>query len=282
MTPRLRPGARVVVIGSGFIGCEIAATARSLGCEVTVVGLEQIALGAAVGTELGLEIMRRHEAAGGNFALGRTVSQILSTEDGGTEVTGVVLDDGRMLSADTVIEAVGSQANDAWLAGANLNLAGGVETDSAMRALKSCGTAWDNVFAVGDIAKFPNPKFGKTAVAVEHWNIPTETARRAAAVLAAKYTDKDAAEIAQQPFEPIPSFWSDQYESHLLAYGVLAGAAEISLLSGTPQESPVYGYYRDGVLMGVCGLDDRVTINSYRNRVGSTAEHKILSEEAAS
>ncbi|HYQ33307.1 MAG TPA: NAD(P)/FAD-dependent oxidoreductase, partial [Lapillicoccus sp.] len=121
----LQPGRRVVVLGAGFVGTEVAATATQLGCEVDVVDLLPLPLVRALGPVVGAETQRRHEERGVRFHLGRSVTAVHGTE--GPER--VELDDGTSLDADVVVEAVGSLPHVEWLAGNGLDLANGVACD---------------------------------------------------------------------------------------------------------------------------------------------------------
>ncbi len=247
----LKPGARVVVLGAGFIGCEVAATARKLGCEVTVVAPGSHPITRPLGVELAKELQRRHEAMGVKFVMKTSVTDLVGT----TAVEGVVLDSGEIILCDVLVEAIGSHTNTEWLEGNDLELSNGVLTDNDMRAVKTSGEAWPNVFAIGDVARFANPLFDDEARRVEHWNIPTDTAKRVAQVFAGQ---------TQGPFAPIPSFWSDQYDIHILAYGLLALADEVKLVAGDIQGECVFGYYREGKMVGVCGIGMRTTVMGYR------------------
>jgi NADPH-dependent 2,4-dienoyl-CoA reductase/sulfur reductase-like enzyme len=246
-------GKRVVIVGAGFIGCEVAATARKLGCDVTVVAPGIHPMQRPLGTELAAEMQRRHEEQGVVFRMKTTVSDLT----GEAAVTGVLLDDGTTIDCDVLVEAIGSHENTDWLDGNDLDLTSGVLASNDLRALKASGEAWDNVFAIGDIARFPNPIFDNDSRRVEHWNIPTETAKRAAQVFTG---------TAQGEFRPIPSFWTDQYDNHLLAYGMLALADEVKLIDGEISGDCVSGYYRDGEMVGVCGIGMRSVVQSYRGK----------------
>jgi NADPH-dependent 2,4-dienoyl-CoA reductase/sulfur reductase-like enzyme len=153
------------------------------------------------------------------------------------------------------VEAIGSHENTEWLDGNNLDTSAGVLTSNNLRAVRSDGTEWENVFAVGDVARFPNPVYDGEPRRIEHWNIPTETAKRVAQVFTGQ---------ANGEFRPIPSFWSDQYDNHLLAYGVLALADDIRLEDGDVSGNCVFGYYRGGRMVGVCGIGMRSVVQSYR------------------
>ncbi len=247
----LQSGAKVVVLGAGFIGCEVAATARKLGCEVTIVAPGIHPIVRPLGIDLAKELQRRHEAMGVKFFMKTQVTDLV----GSTRVQGVVLDDGKVLECDVLIEAIGSNVNDEWLEGNDLDLSNGVLTDNNMRAVKTNGDAWPNVFAIGDVARFANPLFDGEPRRVEHWNIPTDTAKRVAQVFTGQ---------AEGQFAPIPSFWSDQYDMHILAYGLLALADEVKLIAGEIEDECVFGYYREGKMVGVCGIGMRTTVMGYR------------------
>lgn len=249
----LTPGARVVIVGAGFIGCEVAATARKLGCDVTVVAPGTHPMLRPLGVELASEMQRRHEAEGVVFRMKTNVTDLV----GESVVTGVVLDDGTTLPCNVFVEAIGSHENTEWLDGNDVDISAGVLVSNDLRVVKKNGVPWDNVFAIGDVARFPNPVYDGDARRIEHWNIPTETAKRAAQVFTGQ---------AQGEFRPIPSFWTDQYDNHLLAYGVLALADEVKLLEGDVSGDCVFGYYRDDRMVGVCGIGMRSVVQSYRSK----------------
>ncbi|MEY4648688.1 MAG: hypothetical protein RL009_1104 [Actinomycetota bacterium] len=258
----LAAGARVVILGAGFIGCEVAATARKLGCEVTVVAPGVHPIVRPLGPQLAAELQRRHEEQGVSFRMKSTVTDLV----GSARVTGVVLDSGEQLDCDVFIEAIGSVANVEWLAGNGLDLSNGVLTNNDLQVISEDGQTLENVFAVGDVARFPNPVFDEEPRRVEHWNIPTDSAKRVGQVLASSLAKDEAAlaAVRQQPFAPIPSFWSDQYDMHLLAYGLLGLADEIRLIDGDVSGDCVFGYYRGGKMIGVCGIGMRSVVQSFR------------------
>jgi NADPH-dependent 2,4-dienoyl-CoA reductase/sulfur reductase-like enzyme len=261
----LVPGARVVVLGAGFIGCEVAATARKLGCEVHCVAIDAYPMIRPLGVELASELQRRHEAHGVVFHLGVGVTELLGDE----HVTGVVLSDGTRLDADVVLEALGSRCNVEWLEGNGLDLSDGVLTDTALRPLRD-GVGVDGVAAVGDVVRFPNQRFDDRAWRVEHWNIPTDSGRRAGAVLAAYLSGEGYDELAAAPWDLLPSFWSDQYDVRLQSYGMpgLADADGIRVLEGSLEDECVVGYHRGEDLLGVVGIGMLRVVNGYRDKVG--------------
>ncbi|GED88784.1 NAD(P)/FAD-dependent oxidoreductase [Streptomyces sp. 6-11-2] len=240
----IRPGARVVVVGAGFIGCEVAATAVALGAaEVTVVDPLPLPMAAPLGELLAGALLKRHEERGVRFALGTGVAGF----EGADQVTGVLLGDGTVLPADVVVESVGSVANTEWLDGNGLDLTDGVLTDEHLR-VGSC----PEVVAVGDVARFPNARYDGVPRRVEHWSIPTDTAKHAARVLAARLDGTDARLDA---FAPLPTFWSDQHDFRLQSFGAPGlGLGDVRILDGDPEGDVLAGYHTGGRLVGVVAL----------------------------
>ncbi|MFA9277251.1 MAG: NAD(P)/FAD-dependent oxidoreductase [Rhodoluna sp.] len=268
LRPELKPGAKVVVYGAGFIGCEAAATATKLGATVTVVGKGPVPMLRPLGQQLAEDIQRRHEAHGVRFVMNTYLTEIL----GDDSVTGVVLDNGETLECDVLIESIGSLPNTEFLEGNDIDIESGVHVNAALHALRNDGTPWANVFAVGDVARFPIPQFDPTTRRVEHWNIPTEMARKVGKQVALQLGDDveaHATELAKN-FAPIPSFWSDQFEVSLLAYGLLDQGTEVRLLEGEVGGDCIYGYFRGDDMVGVCGIGMRSKVMGYRNKVGLT------------
>ncbi|HET7665997.1 MAG TPA: NAD(P)/FAD-dependent oxidoreductase, partial [Mycobacterium sp.] len=186
----LRPGSRAVVIGGGFIGCEVAATLRALGHFVTVVEPAGPPMQRVLGADLASAVQRHLASRGIDFVIGTGVLSFT----GDDAVTGVELGTGQTIAADIVVEAIGSVCNVEWLDGQGLDLSDGVLTDNRLAV-----TDVADAVAVGDLARFPNPLFDDVPRRVEHWSIPGDTAKRAAATLVG--TDEDA-----EPFAPVPAF----------------------------------------------------------------------------
>lgn len=267
----LRPGTRLVVLGAGFIGCEVAATARQLGCQVDCVAIDALPMVKPLGGTLAAELRRRHESHGVRFHLGTGVASFT----GADRITGVALTDGRHLTADVVVEALGSRCNIDWLGGHGLDLADGVRTDTALRPIvvdpagEPTGVI-DGVAVAGDIARFPNRRFDDAAHRVEHWSVPTDTGRRAGAVLAAHLRGEGYERIVAAEWDILPSFWSDQYDLRLQSYGMpgLADPDGIRVVAGELSGECVVGYHRDGALIGVVGLGMLKAVNAYRDKLG--------------
>jgi 3-phenylpropionate/trans-cinnamate dioxygenase ferredoxin reductase subunit len=265
----LVPGARVVVVGAGFIGCEVAATARKLGCEVTIVAPGAEPLIRPLGVMLGAELRRRHAAHGVTFHLGRTVTAML----GDDAFEGLELDDGSVVGGDVLVEAIGSECNTQWLHATDLDLTDGVLADAALRAVTTEGTPRDDICVVGDIARFPNLLFDGVARRVEHWNIPTDTGKRAGSVLGAWLAgDGSFDAVVARGFAPMPAFWSNQFEVSVQAYGLPAlNDGDIRLLQGQLSGAVAVGYYRADRLVGVVGLGLKAELLPYRQEIASHA-----------
>lgn len=257
----LVPGAKVVVLGAGFIGCETAATAKKLGCDVTIVSPGTLPIKRPLGEVFAAEIKRRQEQHGVKFLMENTVDDLIGSD----HITAVQLGNGQELECDVYIEAIGSIANVEWLDGNDVVNTDGLLTDSSLRAVKESGSVWENVFVVGDVAKFPNSIFDTHARRVEHWNIPTECAKHVAQIIAVQNgADGSLDELMEKPFKPIPSFWSDQFDTHILAFGLLGLADQVELVQGEIAGDCVFEYRRQGELVGVAGIGLRSVVQGYR------------------
>ena len=238
---RLTPGTSLLVVGAGFIGCE-----------VTVTAYDAEPMMRPLGAQLGAAMKAHHEAHGVTFHLGQGVSEF--------HADGVTLADGTRLAADVVIEAVGSVPNVEWLHGNDLNLEDGVLTDNLMKV-----TSTDvPVVAVGDIARFPNPRFDDVPRRIEHWNLPTETGKRAGETLGALLRGEEPT----GDFRPMPAFWSDQYDYGLQSYGEPA-LGQATLVDGEWDGDCIVEYLRDGEVVGVVGVNRTKDLMHYRKEIGS-------------
>jgi 3-phenylpropionate/trans-cinnamate dioxygenase ferredoxin reductase component len=240
----------VVVVGAGFIGCEVAATALARGCTVSVVAIDEVPMQLPLGREVGAELRRRHAAAGVDFHLETGVAAVT---DGAVELT-----DGTTLPADVVVEAIGSAPATDWLEGNGLDLDNGVVTDAGLRLGGTPGTV-----AVGDVARFPNALYDGVPRRIEHWQVAVDTANHAAKVLAADL----AGTTYDEPFGTIPTFWSDQGVVSLRALGQPGIGTDVELLEGDLSGEAAVGYRRDGVLVGVLLLGLPKTMGAYLKRL---------------
>jgi 3-phenylpropionate/trans-cinnamate dioxygenase ferredoxin reductase component len=283
---------RIVVVGGGFIGCEVAAAARTRGLDVTVVEPEPLPMRRPLGDELAAELLRRHEGHGVRFRLG-TAPVALAGDD---RVRAVTLTDGTSLDADLVVESVGSLANTEWLDGNGLDLTDGVACDARLRVLagtSSSPIARDDVVAAGDVARYPHPLLFGASRRIEHWTVATDTGKYAAAGLARALSGGGSgrgsgagsgggsgAGPAGGGFAAVPTFWSDQYDLRLQSFGV-TGLADVRVLEGSLDGDVAVGYHHEGLLAGVVliGLGDRYA--HYRAQVAGTIAAITAAESPA-
>jgi 3-phenylpropionate/trans-cinnamate dioxygenase ferredoxin reductase subunit len=193
----------VVVIGAGFIGAEVASSARTLGHQVTVIEAQQLPLEAILGTEVAQRCVGLHAQGGSRLLTSASVDEIVPRPGGGATLT---LGSGEVIEADVLIVGIGVVPNTDWLIGSGLVINDGVEVDSAL-------FAHDRVVAVGDVARFQWTSLGETvSTRIEHWQVASDHGRFAAESLL-------AGRAAAQPISLLPYFWSDQYGVKLQMLG---------------------------------------------------------------
>ncbi len=224
---RLLPGARLVVVGAGFIGAEVASTARGLGVDVTVVEALPTPMTAVLGEEFGAVIAGLHAAHGVRLLCGIGVSRLIGQQ----QVEGVELADGRSIPADVVLVGVGVQPNVEWLAGSGLEVAGGVRCDAYGQ------TAIPQVVAVGDCASWYSPELGGYS-RLEHWTAARDRPPIAISALLSGGRDQ----IADKP----PYVWSDQYGRTLQLAGHPGVADSVAIEEGSVADLDFLAVYRRG------------------------------------
>jgi NADPH-dependent 2,4-dienoyl-CoA reductase/sulfur reductase-like enzyme len=234
-----RGSPRVVVVGAGFIGSEVASTAHGLGCAVTVVEALPVPLERALGAEMGAACAALHQAHGVELRLGVGVDGF----EGRERVEGVRLSDGSVVPADVVVVGVGVAPATGWLESSGLELRDGVVCDATLAA------GPPGVHAAGDVCRWPNELFGEE-MRVEHWtNAAEQGAHAARAILAG------AAGERPSPYAPVPFFWSDQYGLKLQFLGRAGPQDEVRVVHGSPGEHGFVALYgRAGRLRGVLGM----------------------------
>ena len=230
---------RVVVIGAGFIGMEVAATCRGRGLAVTVIESLAAPLERGLGAKLGAFVGEIHRDQGVELRLGAKVSRLV----GGARVEAVELADGARIPADVVLVGIGAAPATEWLESSGLELANGVVCDAACRTTRA-----PFAVAAGDVARWPNPLFGES-MRIEHWTNATEQADHAVATLL-------AGESGGAAFAPVPFVWSDQYDRKIQVAGRLEGADETRLVEGSLEERRfVMLFGKHGRLCGVLGMN---------------------------
>jgi NADPH-dependent 2,4-dienoyl-CoA reductase/sulfur reductase-like enzyme len=259
----LEGAAHLVVVGAGFIGLEVAASARALGVETTVVEVAPVPLAHAVGAAVGAGLARLHADHGVDLRCGVGVEG-LDGRDGA--VAAVRLSDGSVVEADVVVIGVGVRPQTDWLEGSGLALDDGVVCDA------TCAAA-PGVVAAGDVARWPNPLFGET-MRVEHWDNAVQQGVAAARRLLA---GPDAAE----PFAPVPYFWSDQYDRKIQFVGRPGDHAEV--VAGSPaDERFVVAYGREGRLVGALSVKSARTLADLRAMIAERAQFEAAVAAARS
>ena len=251
---------RIVIVGAGFIGCEIAATARKLGIDVAVVAADPEPMFRPLGAEFGHAMRERHEAQGVDFHMNAKIAGYL----GGERSTGVSLESGEEIVGDLVVEAIGSLPNTEWLVGGELDLHDGVLVDSSMRATAASELS---IYAVGDVARYAFDLFDSTPRRIEHWNLPTETGRRAGKSIAHFL---HTGEVLAEPVNFVPSFWSDQYEDNLQSFGMPGIADSINVVEGDLMGDCVVEYLRGNKVVGVVGVNTSAKLAPYRKSFQET------------
>ncbi|MFE7747139.1 NAD(P)/FAD-dependent oxidoreductase [Nocardia sp. NPDC057455] len=225
--------ARVVVVGEGVLGAEIAATARQSGHDVTMTGPQRAPMAAQLGGLAASLLADLHTGNGVRLRLGVGVSGLT---DRGGEITGVVLETSETLPADLVVVAIGAVPATEWLVGSGLALADGVVCDARCRAA-------DGVYAVGDVARWHHPAL-RTTLRLENRTNATEQA----GVVAANILGADRA------YQPIPYFWSDQFGTKIQVYGTITADARAAVVDGDPEDGRfVARFERGGDVTAVLG-----------------------------
>ncbi|WP_020672163.1 NAD(P)/FAD-dependent oxidoreductase [Amycolatopsis nigrescens] len=245
---------RVVVVGAGFIGAEVASTCRGLGLEVTVLESLATPLATVLGPELGAACAALHTDHGTRLRCGTTVRELSTTSDGprGHRVTGVRLDDGEHLPADVVVVGIGMTPATGWLAGSGLAVGDGVHTDGGLV------TSLPTVVAIGDVARYRPASTGRR-LRHEHWTNATEQAGVAVANLLAGHTARQHTASGY--------VWSDQYSATLQIAGHPAPDDEVVIVDGSIEDRAfVATYQRDGVTVGVFAMNNARLFNRIRRQ----------------
>ncbi|MCV7398663.1 FAD-dependent oxidoreductase [Mycobacterium fragae] len=252
---RLGSRPRVVVVGGGFIGAEVAATCRSMGLDVALIEKAVGPLVQALGEELAPCWAELHRQHGVDVRIGVGVDEFI----GNGRVEAVRLTDGSQLSADVVVVGLGVAPATDWLADSGLRVDGGVVCDATGAAEGAT-----DVVAAGDVARWWHPLY-EQHLRIEHWD---HAARQGAAAARTLLAGSDNAE----PYDEVPYFWSDQYDFKIQLLGVTTDYDSFQIIEGDPRTSQfVAAYGRGGHTIAVVStIADRVY--AYRDAIGKRAE----------
>lgn len=249
----IRRDGRLVIVGAGFIGLEVAATARKLGAEVTVIEPLPTPLASRLGDHTASRLLELHRESGVDIRCGVGVSAVRVSERSAEPVIeGVVTADGSIVESPVVLVAIGCVPNVGWLTGSGLDLADGVGCDAYCRARP-------NVWAAGDVARWRHEGLGQS-LRIEHRMNANEQGTAVAANIMG----------AARPFTPVPFFWTDHYQTKIQLAGIAPpGAEERAELA--EEDWFVRSFWVDGHLMGVLGWNAAKAMMPLRRTLDMTA-----------
>ncbi|OXI31573.1 pyridine nucleotide-disulfide oxidoreductase [Burkholderia sp. AU16741] len=248
---QLAPGRRVAVLGGGFIGLEVAAAARRLGCDVTVIDPAPRLLQRALPEVVGAYARQLHDARGVNFQMATLPRAIRRAPGGGA----VVETDRGDVPADVVVVGIGVVPN------VELAHAAGLDVDNGIRVDAGCRTADAAIFAAGEVTMHFNPLLGRH-VRIESWQV----AENQPAVAAANLLGAD------ERYAELPWLWSDQYDCNLQMLGLFGGERTI-VVRGDPASGlfAVFGLGDDGKIVAVAAANVGRDIGASRRLIAAGA-----------
>jgi NADPH-dependent 2,4-dienoyl-CoA reductase/sulfur reductase-like enzyme len=246
----LEQGPRVLVVGAGFIGAEVAATCRNQGHDVTVVEPLAAPMLRALGPEIAAVAAGLHRDYGVDLRCGVGVEAL----EGAGRVERARLSDGSVVEADLVVVGIGVSPEVGWLEGSGVELRDGVVCDA------TCATSVPGVTAAGDVARWPHPLFGEE-MRIEHWTHAIEMGEAAARRLL-------AAPEAAEPFAPVPYVWTDQYDRKLQIAGHIAPDDLMEIIQGSLEELRFVAVFgREGRLTGALAMNRPAAVIRLKQRI---------------
>ncbi|MER5760216.1 FAD-dependent oxidoreductase [Streptomyces sp. NPDC002082] len=255
---------RVLVIGAGFTGSEIASACRERGLEVTVAERGNGPLVGALGGVIGAVAAELHRENGVDLRTGISVTALEGDSTG--RVRAAHLSDGTTLECDVVVVSLGAQRNTEWLAGSGLGAGPrGIACDAGCRAFDLRGIVTDDIYVAGDVARSPHALFGYQFLSLEHWGNAVAQAETAAHNMLSESTDR-------RPHLWVPAFWSSQFGVNIKSVGVPSMGTEIMITQGSRAErrfTGVYGY--QGRVIGAVTFDNARWLQFYEKQIECTA-----------
>ena len=253
----LAPKPKLAIVGAGFIGCEVAASARKLGIDVTLVDIAPLPM-PALGETIGARCADMHREHGVDLRLGTGIAALHGDSDGRVEA--LELSDGTRIEAQVVVIALGAIPNTEWLEGSGLTLQPGVLCDGTLEAVGA-----EDVFAAGDIAAWPHPLAPDAPTRIEHWTNAAEQGP-----LAGRNAVSDPAE--RKAHTSVPMFWSDQYDVKIQAVGLPALAERVHMAEVAPEGDRFVAVgERDGKVIAAYAFNGARRLPVYRRHVAETA-----------
>lgn len=249
---------KVVVVGGGLIGCELAASVRTLGLDVTIVERLDTLLDRPFGGAFGSYFIDLHRDNGVELVMGAMVER-LSVQHG--RVAAVELSGGNSIEAQLVIVGAGSEPCTHWLETSGLALDDGVACDSHL------ATSASGIFAAGDVARWTNPVYG-LRMRVEHWTNASAQGRAAARNIAALATGRQE---LRKPFADVPYFWSDQYGQKIQMAGWHQNHDHIELDRAADAPGPLARFYQNGRLIAAAGVNAPRMVMRLRKQIEEEA-----------
>jgi 3-phenylpropionate/trans-cinnamate dioxygenase ferredoxin reductase component len=227
---------RVLIIGGGFIGSEVASVCRELGLPITLIERSGVPLDNALGATAGGAAARMQRHHGVDLRTGVTVMAM----EGEGRLRRAHLSDGDVLDVDVAVVALGAVRNTEWLRGAGLAAdARGVVCDASCRVFSAEGVVLDDVFVAGDVARWPHPLFEGQLIAVEHWDNAVKQAAVAAHNMVRPPSERRA-------HKALPAFWSNQFGLNIKSVGLPSMAEELVVTQGSPPELRFVAVYGGG------------------------------------
>ena len=255
---------RVLIVGAGFIGSEVASVCRELGLQVTVVDRARAPVSGALGQTVGQLIANMHYKHGVDLRSGVTVKSLDGDAQG--HVRQAALTDGSVIDVDVVVAALGAMRNVEWLDDSGVAADGrGVVCDASCRVFDEDGVVLDDVFVAGDVARWPHRLYDNQLLAVEHWSNAVEQARTAAHNMICESHHR-------RPHTVLPSFWSHQFGVNIKSVGVPPFAEEVMVTQGRIDEHRfVAAYGHHGRLVAAVSFNLALRLPAYQAMIEASA-----------
>ncbi len=251
---------RVLIIGGGFIGCEVASCCCELNLPVTVVERKAL-LVHALGKAIGDIVAQMQRSAGVDLRLGVSVEKIEGNSH--RQVQRVHLSDGTVIDTDLVVVALGAVRNVEWLQESGLAVSQrGVRCDQFCRVLDPQGAIVEGIFVAGDVAQWPHPLYGNRLIAIEHWGNAVVQAQTAAYNMVAKSVE------TMRVHDHLPDFWSSQFGVNIKSIGLPETADQLVFTQGSAKErSFIAAYGEAGRTIALVSFNSARWLPAYKNQI---------------